>query len=129
VTALDALTGENRAFRVIVSDIKMPMLDGIGLYQRLRQDFPQWADRILFVTASAGDEAPFLRMANRPYLTKPLNLSDLIDTVRQLAGPRADRRADTERRRAERRQQGTGIQSERRADLDRRRVERRGRAA
>src|SRR6266849_10287706 len=101
--ALGVLSDQREEPRVIVCDLHMPILDGMGLYLRLRESSPRFAERMLFVTGSAGEAAATLRRAGRPYLSKPIDIAKLVETVRSLSASGGDRRALGERRRAARR--------------------------
>src|SRR2546428_12300401 len=67
--ALGVLSDPGEEPRVIVCDLQMPILDGMGLYLRLRESSPRFAERMLFVTGSAREESTTLRKAGRPYLS------------------------------------------------------------
>ena len=73
----------------IVSDIRMPGLDGPGLYQALAAIAPEMRSRIIFVTGDAlsGDVQAFLRDSGCPHLEKPITPADLSRAVRSLALP------------------------------------------
>ena len=71
---------------LVVSDVMMPNLDGLGLCRALRAD-PRWADLpVLLVTAKAteGGRAAGLEVA-ADYLTKPFRAADLLTRARRLA--------------------------------------------
>lgn len=63
---------------VIISDLKMPEMDGIQLAQQIRERWPDLADRIVFVSGKnsqierARAEAP-----GPPIVTKPVNSAEL----------------------------------------------------
>ncbi|MFQ6046329.1 MAG: response regulator [Gemmatimonadales bacterium] len=83
--ALDQI--ERQSFQVVVSDIKMPVMDGMQLYERLRLAHPDAARRVLFVTAW-GHESPieqFLAGVDRPVLEKPFEMEEFVTAVRNLA--------------------------------------------
>ncbi len=80
-TALNRLRSE--AFSVILTDLRMPGLDGPSLFARLRQEKPQLTERIIFVTGDtmSPDVADFLRDSGRPCLEKPFAPDDVRRTV------------------------------------------------
>jgi len=80
-TALNRLRSEN--FSVILTDLRMPGLDGPSLFARLRQEKPQLTERIIFVTGDtmSPDVADFLRDSGRPCLEKPFASDDVRRTV------------------------------------------------
>ncbi|HEV8640987.1 MAG TPA: MASE1 domain-containing protein [Methylomirabilota bacterium] len=69
--ALDML--RERSFDVILSDIKMPRLDGPGLYRELERHHPGLLRRVIFLTGDAlsPDTMAFLAQSGAPSLTKP----------------------------------------------------------
>ena len=68
-----------RAYDLIVSDLRMPVLDGRGLYRELEVKHPEMLRRILFVTGSALDSGnvEFLKLARVPWLAKPFTMNEL----------------------------------------------------
>lgn len=73
----------NYQYQIIITDIKMPKLDGKELYKWLKEKTPQLADRVLFMTGSPVGDATsnFLEQSNRPYLLKPFSTGELRDAV------------------------------------------------
>jgi DNA-binding response OmpR family regulator len=67
------------AYDLIVSDLRMPVLDGRGLYRELEVKHPEMLRRILFVTGSALDSGnvEFLKLARVPWLAKPFTMNEL----------------------------------------------------
>jgi CheY-like chemotaxis protein len=68
-----------QSYDLIVSDLRMPELDGPGLYRELENKHEELVDRIVFVTGSALDPAneKFLAEARVPWLSKPFTIADL----------------------------------------------------
>jgi CheY-like chemotaxis protein len=66
-------------YDLIVSDLRMPVLDGRGLYRELEVRHPAMLPRIVFVTGSAleSDSIAFLAATRVPWLAKPFSLSAL----------------------------------------------------
>ena len=84
--ALERLRG--REFDAVVSDLRMPGLDGQGLYEKLAEELPGVIPKLLFLTGdtmSAGVKS-FLDESGRPYLEKPINPRELRALVRRVAG-------------------------------------------
>ena len=75
---------------LVLSDISMPVLDGYGLYQRLRDDAQGTTLPFIFLTAHG--ERPRLRQAKElgvdDYLVKPVSAEDLVVAVRALLARR-----------------------------------------
>lgn len=81
---------QQRKFRAIVCDIKMPFLGGKQFYQQLEEVFPPMASRVVFVTAWAGDDEvhAFLEQTGQPVLQKPVEFNELINAVRGMVETR-----------------------------------------
>jgi CheY-like chemotaxis protein len=75
-------------FDVILSDLRMPEMDGRALYDEVRRNHPQALKRFVFVTAQAhGPEyGPFLRETGAPVLDKPFTLQQLRHLVERMVG-------------------------------------------
>lgn len=67
-------------FGVILSDVRMPELDGPSLFRFLEQHLPAAQNRVIFVTGDASNQETmrFLGESGRPYLSKPVNLAKLL---------------------------------------------------
>ena len=68
-----------RSFDVVVSDIKMPRLDGPGLWATVRQLDPALAERFVFLTGDTlgSGTAEFLAGVGVPSLRKPFTVRDI----------------------------------------------------
>ena len=69
---------------VVLMDIQLPDIDGVEALRRLRADERTQAVPVLALTAQAmeGDRERFLAAGFDGYLSKPVNIADLLDTVR-----------------------------------------------
>jgi PAS domain S-box-containing protein len=76
-------------FDVILSDLRMPDLDGPGLYRQLAHDWPEMAQRMAFITGDTlgQSSAEFLKEVGRPFLEKPITPSDVRALIRKLRTP------------------------------------------
>lgn len=74
---------EKKEYVLYLIDIKMPKLDGKQLYHWLKENHPELANRVIFITGSVmgGDTQEFLDQANRPFLLKPFTPDELIATL------------------------------------------------
>jgi EAL domain-containing protein (putative c-di-GMP-specific phosphodiesterase class I) len=79
VEALHALLGEN--FDVMVSDIAMPDMDGIALLAATRERDPSLPVVLVTGTPTVATAAQALEHGALKYLTKPVPVKLLIDTV------------------------------------------------
>jgi two-component system NtrC family sensor kinase len=66
------------AYDLIVSDIRMPELDGIALYRAVEQQYPSLRSRFIFISGNlitqAGEE--LLARTGAPLLRKPFDLRE-----------------------------------------------------
>jgi CheY-like chemotaxis protein len=72
---------------VIVVDLMMPRLDGIGFVQLMRLNPRFAAVPVVLVTATYGAQAVAEQIGARALLTKPFELDDLVARVYELVGP------------------------------------------
>src|SRR5262245_12772228 len=77
---------ERGTYDLILSDLRMPELDGPGLYRELERRQPELARRIAFVTGSAQSVGMehFLQKTGAPILYKPFRIQDLQKLVSDL---------------------------------------------
>jgi CheY-like chemotaxis protein len=73
-------------YDLIVSDLRMPNLDGPSLYLELSRRWPDGRPHLLFMSgfAEAPQYAGFLREAKVPVLHKPFSLEDLVRMVDEI---------------------------------------------
>ena len=73
------------SYDVVVSDLRIPNLDGPILYRELKQRRPTSAQRLIFMTGHAEDPVygRFLRETGVPVLAKPFTPESLRQAVRQ----------------------------------------------
>ena len=87
---------EMHDYDLILSDLRMPELDGLGLYRQIERRQPTLLARLLFITGTT--EQPeycrFLAETAVPVLLKPFTLVDLQRFTRQVL---AARRREPER--------------------------------
>ena len=85
--ALKLLEKEN--FDLIISDFKMPGMNGQQFYEAVKQKKPEVAQRIMFMTADmkSDEMQAFLRATGNAHLEKPFTLNSVKQTVLEaLAG-------------------------------------------
>jgi len=81
--ASDGQTGLDRAsqgeFDLIISDLRMPRLNGREFFEELGRRNPEAAARMVFSTGDTvhGDTLAFLERQAHPYLHKPFSLAEL----------------------------------------------------
>jgi PAS domain S-box-containing protein len=84
----DALTAlQGQAFDVIVSDVRMPGMNGREFLERLRREHPTMVGRLIFSTGDtfAPDTIALLRDAGVPSLGKPFDFAKLEALLREVA--------------------------------------------
>jgi CheY-like chemotaxis protein len=87
LAALDRLA--NRTYDIILSDLRMPELDGLGLFREIEQRYPQMLRRFVFITGTSEhtDYQGFIDDVKVPVLTKPFDMMNLVRVVQtRLAG-------------------------------------------
>jgi DNA-binding NtrC family response regulator len=73
-----------RRFDLVVSDVRLPKLDGLALLQRVRRAFPQTEVLLMTAYGSIGDAATAIRDDAIDYLMKPFELAALLKTVERI---------------------------------------------
>ena len=70
---------KKRTFALILSDLKMPNMDGRRLFSHISDFHPAEVSKLAFLTGDtiSPDAQAFLRATKRPYLEKPIKPSDL----------------------------------------------------
>lgn len=76
---------QTQEYDLILCDLRMPELDGPGLYQAVRRRQPHLLSRFIFLTGDTlGPEASaFLAQVEAPHLVKPFSATDSRSLVRQ----------------------------------------------
>jgi CheY-like chemotaxis protein len=84
VAALEKI--QHQRYDVILSDLHVPQLNGVGLYLALTQQLDRLSERIIFLTGSTGSSElhRFLKETGLPVLRKPFALVELLQLVRQV---------------------------------------------
>lgn len=74
-------------YNVVLSDIRMPNLDGLGLYQALQRKRPKMIKRLAFITGDtlAAEIQSFIADTRLPYLEKPFLPDDVLRLLSQIA--------------------------------------------
>jgi PAS domain S-box-containing protein len=80
-------------FDLLLSDLRMPLLNGQELFERLREIRPDLVERMAFVTGDTiGDSmAGFVRDCGRPTLEKPFTRAGVRTVLAALATPESGR--------------------------------------
>ena len=75
---------EKNQYNLIISDIRMPGLDGIALLQEIKQHSPETDVIIMTAYGSVDNAIDCLRKGAADYILKPFNMDDLIIRVNRL---------------------------------------------
>lgn len=84
LAALERMT--LRRYDLILSDLRMPELDGLGLYREIEQRHPELLRRFVFITGTSehADYQTFIYDAKVPVLTKPFDMLHLQRVAREI---------------------------------------------
>lgn len=82
--ALEKLGGAE--YDLIVSDMRMPDIDGPALYRRLESEHPRYLERIVFITGDTLglDVDEFIEKSGRPCIEKPFTPEDVRAAVEEV---------------------------------------------
>ena len=81
--ALDVLVRENGRFDLLLTDIKMPVMDGIALALAAARDYPDLIIMLMTGFADQRERASGLDALIHDILTKPFAVADLQRSVRE----------------------------------------------
>jgi len=73
---------KEQQYDLYLIDIKLPLINGIELYQWLQEKHPQLVGRVIFTSGSVmgEDTRPFIEQTGRPFLPKPF-IPDELETI------------------------------------------------
>lgn len=80
---------DQKHFDCAVVDVKMPEMDGLELLRRMRKDYPDTAVILLTGHASVELGVQGIELGAFEYLMKPVELDELLDTVRRAVSDKA----------------------------------------
>ncbi|MBI5562167.1 MAG: response regulator [Deltaproteobacteria bacterium] len=75
-----------RDYDIILLDIKMPRMNGISLFNYVRDLKPRLLERIIIITGDAESDhvRTFIKNSGCPHLAKPFKIKDLFDAMAAL---------------------------------------------
>jgi len=76
---------KNKRYNLILSDIKLPGLSGIEIYEQIGKVALSLQKRVIFITGDviSADTRRFLERTKAPYVTKPFDIAGLKEGVRR----------------------------------------------
>ena len=89
------------SYDIIISDLRMPVLDGPGLHEALKREMPSYLDKIIYVTGDtlSTHVQAFLSENPVPVIEKPYRLDDvrrgIIAMLKENAGERSMQLAES----------------------------------
>jgi CheY-like chemotaxis protein len=77
---------EQASFDIIITDMKMPGMDGASFYRSVRAKDPALARRMIFITGDtvSPDTRAFLQRVSNPVLSKPFKIGPLRDAIESI---------------------------------------------
>src|SRR3712207_5597812 len=83
---LERLQDEAGSFDLLLTDIRMPIMDGIALALAAKRDYPDLTILLMTGFADQRERAKGLQAIVADVLTKPFSLADLRGTVTRVLG-------------------------------------------
>lgn len=79
---------DEKSYDVCLSDIKLPLMNGIEFYYHLEKEHPALAEKFIFTSGDifSGNTSQFLEKVKRPFLAKPFTPDELIKVIRDICG-------------------------------------------
>lgn len=87
--ALDLVVRANGAFDLLLTDIKMPVMDGIALSLAVARDYPRLTILLMTGFADQRERASGLEAIVHDVVTKPFAIADIRTAVAEALGARA----------------------------------------
>jgi len=77
---------QERTYDLLLSDLRMPELDGPSLYQTLEREYPHLLQRVIFLTGDTlnPETRLFLEQSAAPCLTKPCTAAEIRRAIQQV---------------------------------------------
>ncbi len=76
---------DTAAYDVVITDIRMPVMDGLAFYKDLVRRMPSMKGKVIFTTSDLDQKSELLiKAAGCRYVLKPLSVVKLLDTVNEV---------------------------------------------
>jgi CheY-like chemotaxis protein len=74
---------DSNSYDVVLTDIRMPGMSGIELYENIKERRPELAGRFIFITGDVSDNNTRMLLENNrlSYITKPFGSKALVQKV------------------------------------------------
>jgi CheY-like chemotaxis protein len=74
-------------YDVVLMDIRMPGKSGMELYAQVKERYPEYVDKFIFITGDTSDAdiGVFLDSNKLSYITKPFDLKELLSKVKAVS--------------------------------------------
>jgi DNA-binding NtrC family response regulator len=82
----------SKVFDVVICDVRLPKIDGLTLFRRIRQDSPTTDVILMTAYAEVADAVTALKQGAFDYLTKPFDIDELLLQLQRISEHRALRR-------------------------------------
>ncbi|HEX2659739.1 MAG TPA: sigma-54 dependent transcriptional regulator [Polyangia bacterium] len=96
VTAADGAAGleqvQRRVFDVVISDVRLPQVDGLSVFRDVRKRSPSTDVILMTAFAEVGEAVAALKEGAYDYLVKPFDIDELLVQLRRIDENRALRR-------------------------------------
>ena len=72
---------KDHVFNLIISDVRMPVMDGIEFLERIKKENKT---PVIYITGYASEEAPIraLKLGAKDYVLKPFDIDKLLDSIK-----------------------------------------------
>jgi DNA-binding NtrC family response regulator len=94
--AVDGMEGADhlvrKVFDVVICDVRLPKIDGLTLFRRIRKETPSTEVILMTAYADVVQAVSALKEGAYDYLTKPFDIDELLVQMRRIAENRALRR-------------------------------------
>lgn len=81
--AFEAFLERKGAYDLLITDVQMPLMDGMELVRRLRESHPDLPVLVMTGYGEADLEESFLALGNCQFVGKPFRLDDLMERIRK----------------------------------------------